>query len=97
MSRVVVNNWLCQYFPCATTTNLFNNLNRQKLKNIAIIFTQTIKMLFSPTYIFVGFDIGFIYPKTVLEIDSRTKILFKTVLTGYQINNITSTGQAPLV
>ena len=55
-------------------------------------------MLFNPTYIFVGFDIDFIYSKTVVEINSRTKILFKTVLTGYQINNIIkSTGQALLV
>ena len=45
-------------------------------------------MLCRPTYIFVGFDIGFMYSKTTLEISSRTNILFKAVLTVYQIDNI---------
>ena len=45
-------------------------------------------MLCRPTYIFVGFDIGFMYSKTTLEISSRTNILFQAVLTGYQIDNI---------
>ena len=92
----MVNNWLCQYFSlshktssmCDVTIYLFNHLNRQELKNIAIVFTHTIKMLSRPTYIFVGFDIGFMYSKTTLEISSRTNILFQAVLTGYQIDNI---------
>ena len=30
----------------------------------------------------------FMYSKTILEISNRTNILFKTVLTGYQIDNV---------
>ena len=45
-------------------------------------------MLFHPTSIFVGLDIPFMYSKTILKISSRTNILFKTVLTGYQIDNV---------
>ena len=40
------------------------------------------------THIFVGLDMTFMYSKTILEISSRTNILFKTVLTGYQIDNV---------
>ena len=46
-------------------------------------------MLCRPTSILVCFDIAFMYPKTSVEISSRTNILFQTVLTGYQIDNIT--------
>ena len=84
-----VNNWLCQCFSlcqkflqCRITINLSNDLNRQKLKNIAIIFTLTIKMLCSPTSIFAGLNIAFMYSKAIFEISSRTNVLLKTVLTG---------------
>ena len=68
--------------------NLFDNLNGQKLKNILITFTITVTVFNCPIYIFIGFDVAFMYSKTTLEISSRTNILFKTVLTGYQINHI---------
>ena len=45
-------------------------------------------MLCYPTSIFVGLEIAFMYSKTILEISRRTNILFKTVLTGYQIDNV---------
>ena len=45
-------------------------------------------MLFRPTSIFVGFDVAFMSSKMTLEISSRTNILFKAVLTGYQIDNV---------
>ena len=45
-------------------------------------------MLCCPTSIFVGVDITFMYSKKILEISRRTNILFKTVLTGYQIDNV---------
>ena len=45
-------------------------------------------MLCRPTSIFVGFDIAFMYSKTILEISSRTNILLQAVLTGYQIDNV---------
>ena len=73
----------------ALTINLFNNLKGQKLKKI-IIFTLTIKVLCRPTTIFVGFDVTFMYSKATLEISSRTNILFKAVLTDYQIDNVTT-------
>ena len=44
-------------------------------------------MLCRPTSIFVGFDIAFMYSKTILEISSRTNILLQAVLTGYQVDN----------
>ena len=68
--------------------NLFNNLDRQKLANVVIIFTHTIKMLCRPTPIFVGFDIAFVYSITTLEISSRANILFQAVLAGNQIDNV---------
>ena len=78
--------------------NLLNNLDRRKLANVVIIFTHTIKMLYRPTSIFVGFDIVFLYSKTTLEISSRTNILFQVVLAGNQIDNvITITMKDPLV
>ena len=66
-----------------TTIKLFINLHRQKLKNIAIIFTLTIKVVCRPTSIYVGFDVVFMYSTTTLKISGRTNILFKLVLTGY--------------
>ena len=45
-------------------------------------------MLCCPTSIFVGVDITFMSSKKILEISRRTNILFKTVLTGYQIDNV---------
>ena len=45
-------------------------------------------MLCRPTSIFVGFDIAFMYSKTILEISSRTNILLQAVLTGYQVDNV---------
>ena len=45
-------------------------------------------MLCRPTSIFVGFDITFMYSKTVLEISSRTNILLQAVLTGCQVDNV---------
>ena len=63
-------------------------MNREKLKNIAIIFTHAIKMLCRPTSIFVGLDIALMCSKTILEISSRINILFITVLTGYQVDNV---------
>ena len=78
--------------------NLLNNLDRRKLANVVIIFTHTIKMLYRPTSIFVGFDIVFLYSKTTLEISSRTNILFQVVLAGNQKDNvITITMKDPLV
>ena len=71
------------------TINLANNLNKQKLKNIAIIFTFTIKGFCRPTSIFVGFYVAFMHSKTTLKIKSRTNILFKAVLTDYKIDNAT--------
>ena len=66
-----------------TTIKLFSNLYRQKLKNIAIIFTLSIKVFCRPTSIYVGFDVIFMYSTTTLKISGRTNILFKLVLTGY--------------
>ena len=43
---------------CGIAINLFNNFNRQEMKNIALIFTLIIKMLCSPISIFVGPDIA---------------------------------------
>ena len=63
-------------------------MSRQKLKNIANIFTLTIKTLCSTTSIFVILDIPFYVFKTILEFSSRTNVLFKTVLTGYRTDNI---------
>ena len=61
-----------------------------------MIFTHTIKVFCCPTSIFVGFDVAFMYSKTTLEISSRTNILFKAALTGYQIDNaITITMKDP--
>ena len=37
---------------------------------------------------FAGPDITFMYSKTIIEIGSRTNILFKKVLPGYQIDNV---------
>ena len=76
------------FIVCDITINFFNNLNRQKLKNIVFIFRHTIKILCRPTSVFVGLGIAFMYSKTILEISSRTNILFNTVLTGYQIDNV---------
>ena len=45
-------------------------------------------MLCRPTSIFVGFDIPFIYSKTILEISSRTNIFLQAVLTDYQVYNV---------
>ena len=45
-------------------------------------------MLCRPTSIFAGLDIALMCSKTILEISSRINILFKTVLTGYQIDNV---------
>ena len=45
-------------------------------------------MLCNPTSIFIGFDIAFMYSKTILEISIRSNILFKAVITGYQIDSI---------
>ena len=45
-------------------------------------------MLCRPTSIIVGFDIAFMYSKTILEISCRTNILLQTVLTGYQVDNV---------
>ena len=45
-------------------------------------------MLCRPTSIFVGFDIAFMYFKTILKISSRTNILLQTVLTSYQVDNV---------
>ena len=45
-------------------------------------------MLCRHTSIFVGFDIAFMYSKTILEISSRTNILLQAVFTGYQVDNI---------
>ena len=45
-------------------------------------------MFCCPTSTFVGFDIAFMYSKTVLEISSRTKILLQAVLTGHQVDNV---------
>ena len=44
-------------------------------------------MLCSPTSIFVSHDIALMYCKTILEINSRTNILSRAVLTGNQIDN----------
>ena len=55
-------------------------------------------MLCCPTSICVGFDIAFMYSKTILEISSRTNILLQAVLTGYQVDNvITVTMKDPFV
>ena len=55
-------------------------------------------MLCRPTSIFVGFDIAFMYSKTILEISSRTNILLQAALTDYQVDNvITITMKDPLV
>ena len=59
-----------------------------KLKNIVIIFTNIIKVLYSLTSIFVGFNIAFMYSRMTLEISSRTNILFQAFLTSYQIDNV---------
>ena len=54
-------------------------------------------MLCRPTSIFVGFDIAFMYSKTILEISRRTNILLQAVLTGYRVDNvITTTMKDPL-
>ena len=45
-------------------------------------------MVCSPTPIFVGLDIAFMYSKMILEISSKTNILFKAFYTGYQIDNV---------
>ena len=45
-------------------------------------------MLCRPTSIFVGFDIAFMYSKTILEISSRTNILLWADFTGYQVGNV---------
>ena len=45
-------------------------------------------MLCSPKSIFVGLGITLMYFETILEISSRTKILFNAVLTGYQKDNV---------
>ena len=44
-------------------------------------------MFCSPTAISVGLDIAFMYSVTIPEINSRTNILSKAVLTGYQVDN----------
>ena len=55
-------------------------------------------MLCRPTSIFVGFDITFMYSKTILKISSRTNILLQAVLTGYQVDNVvTITMKTPIV
>ena len=45
-------------------------------------------MFCCPTSTFVGFDIAFMYSKTVLEISTRTNILLQAVLTGHQVDNV---------
>ena len=45
-------------------------------------------MLCRSISIFIGFDISFMYSKTILEISSRTNILSREVLTGYQVDNV---------
>ena len=45
-------------------------------------------MLCRLTSIFVGFDISSMYSKMILEISSRTNILLREVLTGYQVDNL---------
>ena len=45
-------------------------------------------MLCHSTYIFLCFDIAFMYSKTTLEISSRTNIMFQAALTCYQIDNV---------
>ena len=45
-------------------------------------------MVCSPTSIFVGLNIAFMYSKTILEISNKTNILLKVFLTGYQIDNV---------
>ena len=71
-------------------------MNRQKLKNIVIVITHTIKMLCRSTSIFVGLVIVFMYSKMIVKISIRGNILFKAVLTSYQIDNfIRSTMKNP--
>ena len=67
---------------------MFSHLNKQKLENIAIIFTHTIKMLCRPTSIFLGIDIDCMYSKTILEVTSRTNIFLQAVPKGYQVDNV---------
>ena len=47
-------------------------------------------MLYGTTSVFVGLDIAFMYSKSMLEISRRTNIFFKVVITGYQIDIITT-------
>ena len=47
-------------------------------------------MLSHPTSFFAGLDIAFMYSKSMLEISRRTNIFFKVVITGYQIDIITT-------
>ena len=44
-------------------------------------------MFCSPTAISVALDIAFMYSVTIPEINSRTNILSKAVLAGYQVDN----------
>ena len=45
----------------------------------------------SPRSIFADLDMAFMYSKTIPEINSRTNIMFKAVLKGYQIDNFNNT------
>ena len=42
-------------------------------------------MLCIPKSTFVGLGVGFMYSKTIPEISSKNKIMFKAVPTGYQL------------
>ena len=46
-------------------------------------------MLCRSTYVFLRFDIAFMYSKTTLEISSRTNIMFQAALTCYETDNVT--------
>ena len=46
-------------------------------------------MLCRSTYVFLRFDIAFMYSKTTLEISSRTNIMFQAALTYYETDNVT--------
>ena len=45
-------------------------------------------MLCRPISIFVGFEIAFMYSKTILELSSRITILLQAVLTVYLVDNV---------
>ena len=94
----LVNNRACQYFSLSHNKSSILNWLLLNTCSVVVIFSSSmfivraaafiIKMACSTTMIFVDLNVRFVDSKSLLKINGWPYILFSTVGTCYQIDNI---------